>query len=77
MKAQKSLYLNGGEILRVEQTDGETKFLVLSNDGCGLKKVSYLEFMEVFKKLAYVFITSWDEKLVEEYKECNKFMEKL
>lgn len=71
---KKSLYLNGGEILRIEKVNGEIRFLKVSNDGLGMIQVDYAEFMEFFKSLAYVFVTSWNKNLIEEYREFDKFI---
>lgn len=74
---KKSLYLNGGEVLRVDKVNGKTRFLKVSNDNLAMVQVDYQEFMEFFKSLAYVFATSWDKKLVEEYREFDGFIENL
>lgn len=76
MKAQKSLFLND-EVLRIEQANGKTRFLKVSSDGAGMQEVSYAEFMDFFKSLAYVFATSWNTKLIEEYREFDKFIQSL
>lgn len=76
MKVKKSLFLNG-EVLRVEKTDDKVRYLKVTDDNEAMQEVSYFEFMEFFKKLAYVFITSWNTELIEQYREFDKFINDL
>lgn len=76
MTIKKSLFLNG-EVLRVEKMDDKTRFLMVTDDGAAMQEVSHLEFMEYFKKLAYVFITSWNTELIEQYREFDNFIHDL
>lgn len=73
---KKSLFLNG-EVLRIEKINEKTRFLKISDDDLAMIEVDYMEFMEFFKSLAYVFVTSWNKNLVEEYREFNDFIEKI
>lgn len=76
MTIKKSLFLND-EVLRVEKSDDKVRFLMVTDDGVAMQEVSYLEFMEFFKKLAYAFITSWNTELIEQYREFDKFINDL
>lgn len=72
MEVKKSLFLNGLEVVRIQKTAGETLFMKCSD--YGMVCVPYSAFITHFKSLAYVFITSYDTKLIEEYKEFDSFI---
>ena len=77
MKVEKSLFLNGLAVVTVKKSVGETLFMISHESGDYMCCVPYSQFMEQFKSLAYVFITSYDIKLIEEYREFDNFIRTL
>ena len=77
MKVEKSLFLNGLAVVTIRKSAEETLFMIPHKSGDYMHCVPYSQFMEFFKSLAYVFITSYDVKLIEEYREFNSFIENI
>lgn len=68
---KKSLFLNGIEVLRIDKNGEKTLYLV--GDDIAMKEADIPTFEKELKNLAYVFITCYDMKKVEEYREFDKF----
>lgn len=66
VERRKDLMLNGVSAMAIEERNG--KILLLVDSGEVMRAVSPAEFIEEFKKLAFVFAVSWDKELINEYR---------
>lgn len=70
---RKDLFLNGASVLAIEKYNKQIHFLAVSPDGEGMCEVTYVEFLEELKKLAFVFAVSWNEEIIKDYRAFYKY----
>lgn len=68
----KSFFISGASVLMIKDDGANIVWLKVTDDGEGMQEVTAKEFIDYFKGLAYVCITSWNSDLVKEYREFNK-----
>jgi len=74
---RKDFGINGVSDVAVEYNGYMVSFLVATPDGEGMMAVTYSEFMEAFKALAYVALTSWNTDLANEYRDFDRAVKNM
>lgn len=75
VERRKDLMLNGVSAMAIEERNG--KILLLVDSGEAMRAVSPAEFIEEFKKLAFVFAVSWDKELINEYRAFYEYYQEV
>ena len=76
-KERKDLFLNGASVLAIEKYNKQIHFLTVTPDGEGMREVSCVEFLEELKSLAFVFATSWNKEIINDYRAFYEYYRKV
>lgn len=69
---RKDFMISDGSVLAIEDNGNRKVFLKVAPDGSGMIETTYTEFIEYFKSLAHLCITSWNTELVDRYRDFYK-----